>query len=67
LYKIKQSPKDGVQLATIVPVAKMRRKVHLLPKLGPIALKEWTSSNVLEKCPFSVHSMTDRHIYATVF
>ncbi|KAJ7504642.1 hypothetical protein B0H11DRAFT_1709428 [Mycena galericulata] len=68
LYKIKRSLKDGVRIAGIIPVANIRRSVHLLPKFGPVAPREWTSSNVLERCPvFFVNSMSDRHIYTTVF
>ncbi|KAJ7501623.1 hypothetical protein B0H11DRAFT_1908057 [Mycena galericulata] len=68
LYKVKRSLKDGDRLASIIPVANIRRSVHLLPKFGPIAPPDWKSSNVLDKCPhFFVNSMTDRHIYATLF
>ncbi|KAJ7265807.1 hypothetical protein C8J57DRAFT_1069230, partial [Mycena rebaudengoi] len=68
MYKIKRSLKDGERLASIVPVVSIRRSVHLLPKFGPIATKHWTSSNVLEEAAFFfVNSMTDRHIYATLF
>ncbi|KAJ7909888.1 hypothetical protein B0H13DRAFT_1616178, partial [Mycena leptocephala] len=68
LYKIRRSLKNGARLSSIVPVANIRRSVHLLPKFGPSAPKDWTSSNVLERCPlFFVNSMADRHSYATPF
>ncbi|KAJ7716704.1 hypothetical protein B0H16DRAFT_1666901 [Mycena metata] len=52
----------------IIPVANIRWSVHLLPKFGPVAPADWKSSNVLDKCSyFFVNSLTDRHIYATVF
>ncbi|KAJ7488721.1 hypothetical protein B0H11DRAFT_1720346 [Mycena galericulata] len=54
LYKVKHSLKDGDRLASIIPVANIRRSVHLLPKFGPIAPPDWKSSNVLDKCPHSV-------------
>ncbi|KAJ7778032.1 hypothetical protein DFH07DRAFT_730993, partial [Mycena maculata] len=65
LYKIKRSLS---QLADIVPIANIRRSVHLLPKFGPVAPKDRTSSNVLDKClVFFINLMSDQHIYATVF
>lgn len=68
MYKIKRSLKNGDRMASIVPVDNIRRSVHLIPKFGPVAPPEWTSSNVLERCPlFFVNSLSDRHIYATLF
>ncbi|KAJ6616995.1 hypothetical protein B0H10DRAFT_2164530 [Mycena sp. CBHHK59/15] len=68
MYKVNRSLKDGDRLASIIPVVNIRRSVHLLPKFGPVAAADWKSSNVLDKCPyFFVNSMTDRHIYATLF
>ncbi|KAF7340672.1 hypothetical protein MSAN_02095200 [Mycena sanguinolenta] len=68
MYKVSRSLKDGDRLSSIIPVANIRRSVHLLPKFGPVAPAEWKSSNVLEKCRyFFVNSMSDRHIYTTLF
>ncbi|KAJ7826125.1 hypothetical protein B0H14DRAFT_3725210 [Mycena olivaceomarginata] len=68
MYRINRSVKDGERLVSIVPVGNIRRSVHLLPKFGPVAPPAWKSSNVLEECPFFfVNSMTDRHIYTTIF
>ncbi|KAJ7846002.1 hypothetical protein B0H13DRAFT_2238970 [Mycena leptocephala] len=56
MYKVNRSTKDGDRIVTSIP------------KFGPVAPVDWKSSNVLEKCPhFFVNSMTDRHIYATLF
>ncbi|KAF7292558.1 hypothetical protein MIND_01153100 [Mycena indigotica] len=49
MYKVQRVMKDGERLATIVPVASIRRSVQLLPKFGPVAPVEWSSSNVLER------------------
>ncbi|KAJ7147205.1 hypothetical protein C8R46DRAFT_918137, partial [Mycena filopes] len=68
MYNVKRSMKDGERLASIIPVGNIRRSVHLLPRFGPVAPENWKSSNVLDRCPsFFVNSMTDRHIYATLF
>ncbi|KAH7919379.1 hypothetical protein BV22DRAFT_1023101, partial [Leucogyrophana mollusca] len=54
--------------ASVVPVASLRRSIHLIPKFGPVAPREWTSSNVLEQCnTFFVNCFTDRHAYSTIF
>ncbi|KAJ7856057.1 hypothetical protein B0H14DRAFT_3085330 [Mycena olivaceomarginata] len=68
MYKVNRSMKDGYRRSSIIPVVNIRRSVHLLPKFGPVAPADWKSSNVLDKCShFFVNSLTDRHIYATLF
>ncbi|KAJ7125731.1 hypothetical protein C8R46DRAFT_1250545 [Mycena filopes] len=68
MYKVNRSMKDGYRRSSIIPVVNIRRSVHLLPKFGPVAPVDWKSSNVLDKCShFFVNSLTDRHIYATLF
>jgi hypothetical protein len=67
-YQVKRTTQDGVRAASIIPVANIRRSVHLLPKFGPVAPAEWSSSNVLELCPsFLANSKTDRHVFTTLF
>ncbi|KAJ6619584.1 hypothetical protein B0H10DRAFT_1946637 [Mycena sp. CBHHK59/15] len=68
MYKVTRHLEDGDQLASIIPVTNIRRSVHLLPKFGPVAPPEWKSGTVLDDCKyFFVNSMTDRHIYTTLF
>ncbi|KAJ7265359.1 hypothetical protein B0H12DRAFT_1011385, partial [Mycena haematopus] len=51
MYKVRRSIKDGARIASVIPLANIRRSVHLLPKFGPIAPPHWTSTNVLDECP----------------
>ncbi|KAJ6603058.1 hypothetical protein B0H10DRAFT_1822795 [Mycena sp. CBHHK59/15] len=68
MYKINRSLKNGDRIASIIPVANIRRSVHLIPKFGPVAPPEWTSSNVLDRSTFFfANSLSDRHIYTTLF
>lgn len=65
LFKV--SPKrdrDGTHVCSIIPVANIRRSVHLYPKCGVFAPQEWTSSNVLDLChSFFVNDFTDLNMY----
>ncbi|KAJ7655439.1 hypothetical protein B0H17DRAFT_1214018 [Mycena rosella] len=47
MYKISRPAEHS---ATIIPVANIRRSVQLFPEFGPIAPRDWTSQNVLERC-----------------
>ncbi|KAH7904364.1 hypothetical protein BJ138DRAFT_1019234, partial [Hygrophoropsis aurantiaca] len=68
MYKISRSFRNGERLAGIVPVSNIRRSVHLIPKFGPVAPREWTSSTVLDMCNiFYVNNFTDRHAYLTIY
>ncbi|KAJ7593168.1 hypothetical protein C8J56DRAFT_1013320 [Mycena floridula] len=69
MYKVSRSMvPEGGRLSSIIPIANIRRSVHLLPKFGPVAPMSWTSSNVLDKCPhFFVNSFTDRHLYRILY
>ncbi|KAJ7902969.1 hypothetical protein B0H13DRAFT_1460737, partial [Mycena leptocephala] len=42
MYKINRSLKNGDRIVSVIPVANIRRSVHLLPKFGPVAPPEWT-------------------------
>ncbi|KAJ7940032.1 hypothetical protein B0H13DRAFT_2226250 [Mycena leptocephala] len=61
MYRIKRSIKDGARTASIIPLANIRRSVHLSPKFGPVAPPHWTSANHFVNC------FSDRHIYTTLY
>ena len=55
---------QGDWICSIVPVGNIRRSVHLIPKFGPVAPAEWTSSNVLDRCDtFFLNAYSDRQIF----
>ncbi|KAJ3765439.1 hypothetical protein FB446DRAFT_655309, partial [Lentinula raphanica] len=64
LYKISRSNVEGGRLASVVDIKRILRSVHLLPRFGNVANRQWTSSSVLEDCTsFFVNSDSDRHMY----
>ncbi|KAG1907987.1 uncharacterized protein F5891DRAFT_1220716, partial [Suillus fuscotomentosus] len=68
MHKVSRSYENGEQLVSIISVKDIRRSVHLIPKFGRSAPRDWTSSNVLELCrDFFVSPFTDRHAYATIY
>ncbi|KAA1479206.1 hypothetical protein DENSPDRAFT_751875, partial [Dentipellis sp. KUC8613] len=46
MYKISREYKNGQRHAAIIPINSIKRSVHLIPKFGASAPREWTSSNV---------------------
>ncbi|KAJ3996010.1 hypothetical protein F5050DRAFT_1799862 [Lentinula boryana] len=64
LHKVSRSNVEGGRLASVVDIVRFLRSVHLLPRFGPVANREWRSSSVLDDCPsFLVNSDSDRHMY----
>ncbi|KAI0719892.1 hypothetical protein C8Q72DRAFT_788572, partial [Fomitopsis betulina] len=60
--------KGTQRLASVVEVEDIRRSCHLWPDFGPVAPREWTSSNVLDRCSaFYVSAFNDIHAYQVVF
>jgi hypothetical protein len=67
LYRISRLVCNGERLASIIEISDIRRSVHLIPKFGPVAPREWTSGTVLELCStLFVNSFSDRHAYLTI-
>lgn len=69
LFKIRplRNREDGSPVTEVIPLANIRRSVHLYPQFGPFAPIEWTSSTVLDVCStFFVNTFTDRHMYRIV-
>ncbi|KAG1788962.1 uncharacterized protein HD556DRAFT_1244551, partial [Suillus plorans] len=65
LYKLSTLMRGSDRVASIVPVGDIVRSIHLIPKFGDSALREWTSETVLEDCnTFWVNSYIDRHTFS---
>ena len=69
MYKVKRLRNaNGARLASVVEVRNIRRSCHLLPEIGPVVPREWTSSTVLDRCDtFWLNPFSDLHMYMTVF
>lgn len=68
LYKVARSFEGEQRLASVVDIKDVRRSCQLWPDFGPVAPREWWSSNVLERCPsFFVNAFSDLHAYQIVF
>ncbi|KAJ3712985.1 hypothetical protein DFJ43DRAFT_1008331 [Lentinula guzmanii] len=64
LYKVARCNVEGGCLASIVDIRRLICSVHLIPRFGPVANREWSSSTVLEDCKsFFVNMYSDRYIY----
>ncbi|KAI0037902.1 hypothetical protein FA95DRAFT_1463818, partial [Auriscalpium vulgare] len=47
MYRVTRAFKaDGRRHASVIPVENIRRSVHLFPRFGPHAPRQWTSASV---------------------
>ncbi|KAJ3797788.1 hypothetical protein GGU11DRAFT_666105, partial [Lentinula aff. detonsa] len=46
LFKVSRCNVDGGRLASVVDINRIIRSVHLIPKFGQIANREWDTSTV---------------------
>ena len=69
MYKISRAlNRDKERRAGIVPVESFERSCHLIPDFGPVAPRNWTSSNVLDECKyFFVNPFVDRNTYKLLY
>lgn len=67
LYRIARSVLNGSRLGSIIAVDDIERSCHLFPEFGAVAARDWTTDNVLEKCPtFLLNTFVDRNTYMLV-
>jgi len=67
MFKTMRLFRDGHRVASIIPISRIRRSVHLFPKFGQTAPRHWTSTAVLEQCDtFYINPLSDRHSYVTI-
>ena len=67
MYPISRVVQDGQRISSIIPLSKILGSVHLFPKFGSTAPRNWSSSNVLDQCKtFFVNPHSNRYIFVTV-
>ena len=67
MFKVTRLFQDGHRVVSVIPLSRIHRSVHLLPKFGQIAPCDWTSATVLERCnAFYINQLSDRHSYITI-
>ncbi|KAI0649799.1 hypothetical protein C8Q79DRAFT_902444 [Trametes meyenii] len=67
LYRFTRLIRRGERLASIIPIEHIERTCHLFPLFGPVAPRDWSSDNVLERCEsFLLNAFADRYMYMLV-
>lgn len=68
LYTITRSLIGTSRRCSIIPLEHLERSCHLYPQFGPIAPRDWTSSNVLDRCStFFVNPFSDKYMYKLIY
>ncbi|KAI0039049.1 hypothetical protein FA95DRAFT_1585366 [Auriscalpium vulgare] len=68
MYRVQRAHDGHKRMSSIIPAAEILRSVHLIPKFGAVAPRDWSSSNVLDRCSrFLVNSFSDRNTYISIY
>lgn len=67
LYSVSKSYSDGARKTLVVPLTRIFRSCHLLPKCGRQIDHTWTSETVLDQCEhWTLNAFSDHHMYLSV-
>ena len=67
LYKIHREMQGEERITSIVPIHNVCQSIHLYPNFGRVVPQEWTSDNVLKKCPvFYTNPFNDQLSYLSI-
>jgi hypothetical protein len=70
MYQIAKAPlrSDNTVKGSILPLANIRQTCQLFPKFGQEFPSDWTSDNVLDKCPtFFINNWGGLYTYQTIW
>ncbi|KAI1793586.1 hypothetical protein LXA43DRAFT_971911 [Ganoderma leucocontextum] len=69
LYKVNPAyDGDGRRLGLVIPIDDIVCSCHLIPDFGPVAPRDWTSSNVLDQCTaFYLNTFADCNTYKLIY
>ncbi|EIW81904.1 hypothetical protein CONPUDRAFT_54049, partial [Coniophora puteana RWD-64-598 SS2] len=64
LYRVNRDSRNGEKQVSVVPLDRVERSVHLIPKWGRAVPSEWASHTVLDLCnTFYLNVFKDMHTY----
>ena len=67
LYRVRRSLQGTDRLASVVPLASIRRSAQLMPNYGRKVPAHWSHHTVLDSCPsFYINPYSDRHAFHTI-